>query len=222
MIFLNFKSALRGTGENAMKIVAALKDAQKETEVPIVLVPHTLDIFEVSNAWDGEVWAQHADYDRGTGRNQVELLKEWHKGKISGVFLSHSEHKYEGWNMLAKVVRECEEFQFKSMVFAGSQTEIEKMIELQMKPTFLAYEPPELVGSQDTSVAKAKPKDIEKAAELAKKMDVPLIVGAGVKDAEDVKKSIELGAVGVAVSSAVILAEDPKSVILDLAKGFGK
>ncbi len=220
MIFVNFKSSLKGTGENALKIVNALAEAQKETEVPIILAPHTLDLFSVAEVWTGEVWAQHADYDRGTGRNQVELLQSWNKGKIKGTFVNHSEHKFEGYNLLAKVVRECEEFAFKTLLFAGSQTEIEKMIELQMKPTYLAYEPPELVGSQDTSVAKAKPEDIKKAAELAQKMGVPLIVGAGVKDTDDVIKSLELGAVGVAVSSAIINAQDPRKEVLELAKAF--
>jgi triosephosphate isomerase (TIM) len=220
MIFVNFKSSLKGTGENALRIVKALNEAQKETDVPIILAPHTLDLYPVSEVWEGEVWTQHADYDRGTGRNQVELLQSWNKGKIKGTFVNHSEHKFEGYNLLAKVVRECEEFAFKTLLFAGSETEIQKMIEMQMKPTYLAYEPPELVGSQDTSVAKAKPDDIKKAAELASQMGVPLIVGAGVKDRDDVLKSVELGAVGVAVSSAVINAEDPKKEVLELASGF--
>ncbi len=220
MIFINFKSALRATGENSVLLVKAFQEAQKETDVPLILVPHTLDILSVKEIWEGEVWAQHADYDCGTGRNQVELLQAWRGGKISGTFINHSEHKYEGNSMLAKVVRECEEFNFKSMLFAGSELEIEKMIELQMKPTYLAYEPPELVGSQDTSVAKSMPDVIEKAAKLAEKMGVPLIVGAGVKNAEDVRKSLELGAVGVAVSSAIIGSEDVKKEILELARGF--
>ena len=86
----------------------------------------------------------------------------------------------------------------------------------------MAEEPVELVGSNETSVAKAKPKSIKEAADLLKTYDIPLIVGAGVKDLDDVKHSIELGAVGVAVSSAIIHAEDVKAKVLELAKGFEK
>lgn len=226
MIFINFKSSLRGTGENALILARELAKAQKETKVPIILVPHDLDINSVRAVWEGEIWCQHADYGRGTGRNQVELLKEWpgpgEASKLSGTFLNHSENKFAGYNILARVVLECKEYGLKTLVFASSLAEIEKIIELKMEPTYIAYEPPELIGSDTTSVAKAKPDIIGKAAALAKKVNIPLIVGAGVKDKDDVKKSIELGAVGVAVSSAVILAEDPKKIVLGLAKGFGK
>lgn len=219
MIFVNLKSNIKSTGANALDLVKAIKAAQKETKVPIILAPHDFDLYQVRENWDGEVWVQHADYDRGTGKNQVELIKEWH-GKIDGVFLNHSEHRYEGWSLLARVANECLEYELKVMVFAGSLEDINKIVEVQMHPTFLAYEPPELVGSNDTSVAKAKPDVIKKAHALAEKAGMPLIVGAGVKDKADVKKSVELGAVGVAVSSAIILAEDPKALILELADGF--
>lgn len=219
MIFVNFKSSLRATGDNAITLVKELAKVQKETEVPIIPVPHDLDLANCRKEWDGELWSQHADYDRGTGRNQVELVKEW-PGGLSGTFLNHSENKYAGYNILARVVLECKEYELKTLVFAASETEIQKIIELKMEPTYIAYEPPELIASDKTSVAKAKPDIISKAVKLAKSINLPLIVGAGVKDKDDVRKSIELGAIGVVVSSAVILAEDPAKVVLDLAKGF--
>jgi thiamine monophosphate synthase len=37
---------------------------------------------------------------------------------------------------------------------------------------------------------------------------------------EDVKKSLELGAVGVAVATAVVKATDPKAKLLELTEGF--
>ena len=48
-----------------------------------------------------------------------------------------------------------------------------------------------------------------------------LIVGAGIKSANDVRASIEFGAVGVAVASDIVTAGDPKKEIIDLASGFG-
>lgn len=219
MIFVNFKSNLRATGENAISLCKALASAQKETEIPIIPVPHDFDLYACREVWKSELWCQHADWDRGTGRNQAELLKEW-PGKLAGTFLNHSEHKFEGWSLLARVVNECAEYELKTLVFAATVDDINKVIENQMRPTYIAYEPPELIASETTSVAKAKPKIISEAVELVKKVGVPLVVGAGVKDLDDVKKSIELGAVGVVVSSAVILAEDPKSKVLELAKGF--
>ena len=221
MIFVNFKSSVRSTGANAEKLIKALAVAQKETEVPIIPVPHDLDVYMCRENWPGELWAQHADFNGGTGKNPVETLKEWH-GKISGVFLNHSEHKYDGYTLLSKVINQCNEYELKTLVFASSVDEIDKILEPKIIPTYIAYEPVELVGSNETSVAKAKPKSIKEAADLLKTYDIPLIVGAGVKDLDDVKHSIELGAVGVAVSSAIIHAEDVKAKVLELAKGFEK
>lgn len=226
MIFINFKSAVRSTGKNAEVLVKALASAQKETKVPIIPVPHTLDLWVCRQGWLGELWAQHADFNGGTGKNPVETLKEWSPSTplrasgISGTFLNHSEHKYEGYSLLSKVINQCNEYELKTLVFAGTTDEIGKILEAKVIPTYIAYEPPELVGSNETSVAKAKPKSIKEAADFLKAQNIPLIVGAGVKDLDDVKHSLELGAVGVAVSSAIIHAEDVKAKVLELAKGF--
>lgn len=221
MIFVNFKSPLIATGVNAEKLIKALAAAQKETRVQIIPVPHDLDVWLCRQYWEGELWVQHADFNGGTGKNPVETLKEWH-GKISGTFLNHSEHKYEGYSLLSKVINQCNEYELKTVVFAASAEEINKVLEPKVIPAYIAYEPPELIGSNETSVAKSKPKSIKEAADLLKLQNIPLIVGAGVKDLEDVKKSIELGAVGVAVSSAVIHAKDLKAKVLELAQGFEK
>ena len=49
-----------------------------------------------------------------------------------------------------------------------------------------------------------------------------MLVGAGIHTAQDVKKAIELRAVGILVSSAVVLAKDSKKILLDLTEGFKK
>jgi len=49
-----------------------------------------------------------------------------------------------------------------------------------------------------------------------------LIVGAGVHQKEDVVKSLELGAIGVAVATDIVKAQDPKKEIEDLLAGFKK
>lgn len=225
MIFVNFKSGYEGTGPRSVALIEKLAQAQSETPVPIIPVPHDLDIYQCLTRWKmGEIWIQHTDYEYGdTGRSGVRLLADWNwegVGKIAGTLLNHSEHKYHSWDKLKLVVEEGRKFSIKSMVFGGTQEEFSNACEL--KPDFVAYEPPELIASRDTSVAKAKPDEIAEAVNTAKNAGIPLVVGAGVKDAEDVKKSLDLGAVGVVVSSAVILAEDPKKVVLELASGFNK
>lgn len=223
MIFVNLKSGFEGTGERASVLIDKLVEAQNETSVPIILVPHDLDIYQAFAKWKGDIWIQHIDYEYGdTGRNSLRLLKDWavEGRKITGAFLNHSEHKYHSWDKLKLVVEEAHELGIKTMVFGGTQEEFVNVCEL--KPDFVAFEPAELIASPTTSVAKSEPNEIKKAAEVAKKAGIPLIVGAGVKDAADVRVCVSLGAVGVAVSSAIIRAENPKAVVLDMAKGFGK
>jgi triosephosphate isomerase len=77
-----------------------------------------------------------------------------------------------------------------------------------------------LVGSTTDSVARAQPGIISQASEIARAVGEPLIVGAGVSSMEDVKKSLELGAVGVAVATAIVKATDPKIKLLELTEGF--
>ncbi|KKR54986.1 MAG: Triosephosphate isomerase, partial [Candidatus Woesebacteria bacterium GW2011_GWF1_40_24] len=90
----------------------------------------------------------------------------------------------------------------------------------ELKPTFVAYEPPEFIGSTETSVTKAQPEIISQAADVARSSGEPLIVGAGVSSMEDIKKSLELGAVGVAIATAVVKSPDPKAKLLELVEGF--
>ncbi|MBN1275633.1 alpha-hydroxy-acid oxidizing protein, partial [Candidatus Woesearchaeota archaeon] len=87
-------------------------------------------------------------------------------------------------------------------------------------PDFIAMEPPELIGGE-VSVSEARPGLIgETVAAVRAVADVPVLVGAGVKDGEDVRKACSLGAEGVLVASGVTKAGDKESVIAGLADGF--
>lgn len=224
MIFVNFKSSYDGTGERALVLIKKLQIAQEQTPVKIIPVPHNLDVYSSRQTWKDELWLQHADYEYGgTGRTAPEMISRWSAGwriGISGTFLNHSEHKYHEWNKLELSVEDLKKFNVKSMVFGADKEELAKIAQMKVKPDFICFEPPELIASPDTSVAKADQEGIKRAVEIAKNAGIPLIVGAGVKDAEDVRVSLSLGVVGVAVSSAIVQAEDPIKVVLDLAEGF--
>jgi triosephosphate isomerase len=88
---------------------------------------------------------------------------------------------------------------------------------LEFEPDLIAVEPPELIGG-DISVSSAQPEIIENAAKLIG--SDRLLVGAGVKNGEDVRIAIELGAKGVLLASGVTKAADPKAVLLDLVSGL--
>lgn len=217
MLFINFKTYKEATGVRAVELVRILSLCQSEAKIPIIPVVQTTDIRSCMVATNYNIWAQHVDgaeQGQTTGWATPEAVAE--AGAV-GTFLNHSEHKLSD-KELKDAFGRANSMALDTLVFASDLKELEKVVKL--KPTYVAYEPPELIASKETSIAKAKPDVIGKAVEIAKKARVPLIVGAGVKDANDVRTSLRLGAIGVVVSSAVVLAEDPKKTVLELAKGF--
>src|SRR3990167_5343003 len=218
MIFVNFKTYEQGSGQKAIALTKILEEVAHETQVKIVPVVQIIDAELVVGSTRLEVWIQHIDpvsYGPYTGWT---LPEEATRVGIRGVFLNHSEHKFENMDELVKAVSRCLEVDLKTLVFASDLEALKKILEL--KPTYVAYEPPELIGSTTTSVATSQPEIIAKASVLTKEAGIPLIVGAGIASKEDVKKSLELGAVGVAVATDVVKAEDPKKEIVDLTQGF--
>ena len=90
-----------------------------------------------------------------------------------------------------------------------------------LNPDFLALEPPELIGG-NVSVSQAEPEVITKLVKEVRKYNkkIKLLVGAGVKTKEDVKKAIELGCDGVILASGVVKAKNITQAIEDLASGL--
>lgn len=218
MIFVNYKTYEEGTGKNAVTLTKALEEAAHEAQIKIIPVVEAFDAEEVLAGTTLEVWVQHVDpiaYGAHTGWT---LPAEAARLGVAGVFLNHSEHKFGDFEALAQANQIAKDAGLKTLIFAGDMEELKKVVTLS--PTFVAYEPPELVGSTTISVAQAKPEIISEANTIAKEAGLPLVVGAGIHSNEDVRKSVELGAVGVAVATNIVKAEDPKRAVLELMEGF--
>jgi len=218
MIFVNFKTYEQGTGADAISLVKVLEEVAHESQVKIIPVVQAADVREVVAITQLEVWTQHVDpveFGAHTGFVLAEAVIE---DGARGTFLNHSEHKFTDFEMLKKAHERSKGVGLKTLIFAGNLNELKRVSDLN--PTFLSYEPPELVGSKTTSVAKEKPDIIAKAVEIARPKGLPLIVGAGIKSREDVRKSLELGAVGVAVASDIVTAKRPGEELMDLVEGF--
>ena len=78
----------------------------------------------------------------------------------------------------------------------------------------MVIEPPELIAGK-ISVSKAKPELIE---EIGKKLKYDFIVGAGIKDRNDLDVAVKLGAKGIALASAVTTAKNPEKVLRELER----
>lgn len=217
MIFVNFKTYEKGTGAQALATAKIIEEVSKEGGVKIIPVVQPSDVLEIVSNTPLEVWVQKIDpveYGAHTGSVIPEAVVE---DGAMGTFLNHSENKVD-FDTLAKAHDRAREVELKTLIFASDIKELENISSLT--PNFVSYEPEELIGSSTTSVTSAKPEIVKKAAEISRNAGIPLIVGAGVHSREDVKKSLELGAVGVAVASDIMKAKDPKKELMDLVEGF--
>lgn len=218
MIFINFKTYPAGTGQSAVNLVGQLTELAQSTHVKLVPVVQAADLREITAITTLEVWVQHIDpvtYGAHTGSILPEAVVE---DGAQGTFLNHSEHKFNDFTALSKAVEIAKSQNLKTLIFAGSLTELKEVIKL--KPDFVSYEPPELIGSSDKSVATEEPEIIKTASDLARGESIPLIVGAGIHSREDIKTSLELGATGFAIASDIMKAEDPIEELKNLIEGY--
>lgn len=217
MIFVNFKTYREASGESAVNLAQICAEISSQTNAPIIPVVQLVDLWRVKQEVDIPVWVQHVDYHpQGsfTGSANLEAIYE---AGAEGTLLNHSEHPID-FSILQKTVEKITQFQnaFKVMACAADLEKLKHIYSL--KPDFIAYEPPELIGSETASVASEKQTIISEAAGFTE--NIPLIVGAGVKSAKDVRISLERGAKGVLVASAIVKSEDPEQKIIELAQEF--
>ncbi len=203
IVVVNFKTYKQG--KDVLKLAKVIEKADKR----IIVGVQACDVAEVVSKTKLKVFCQHVDWQkpgRGTGFVLPEAVKA--DGAV-GVFLNHSEHKLK-WRILKRTVKRCRGVGLKVLIFASGLAEAKKIKKL--KPDYLVVEPPELVGGR-VSVSKAKPEFI---SNIARKLKCDFLVGAGIKSGDDVRMALKLGAVGVAVSSGVVLARSPGKVLRGL------
>lgn len=196
IIVINLKTYQQG--QKAIKIAKEIERVDKN----IILGVQASDVYEISKKTKLKIYAQHVD-SFSPGRNTGYILPEAVKkdGAI-GTFLNHSEHKLS-FDVLKKTVERCKKLKLKTLIFASSVKEAEKVQKLH--PDYLAIEPPELVGGKK-SVSKEKPELIKN---IKKKIKMDFLVGAGINSKEDIDIAMKLGARGVAFASVITQARMP-------------
>lgn len=214
MIFVNFKTYKQGTGKEAVELAKICAEVGKETKISIIPVVQAVDIFRLSSL-DFKIWAQHVD-DIEYGPNTGQILPEAVKAAgAQGTLLNHSENKLPV-EVLNETIKHCQRLGLKVLVCSDNLEEARQL--MASKLDFIAYEPPELIGSQTASVSTAKPEIVKDFVKEIK--TIPVLVGAGIHTREDVKIALKLGAKGILVSSDVVLAQNPEKELFDLAGGF--
>lgn len=212
LILTNFKTYESATGTNALALAKIHEHVAKESGKNFAIAVQAVDIRMIAAAVKIPVFAQHCDaaeYGSHTGWILPEALKE---AGASGVILNHSEHRFASTEELVAAITRAQSVGLVVCVCAENAEEAAKIDSIS-KPEFIAVEPPELIGG-DISVSTAQPKLIRDAVEMIKRSRV--LVGAGVKNGEDVRIGLELGAFGVLLASGITKAADPAAVLHDL------
>lgn len=201
VVLVNFKTYERGTGALAVEL------AKTCAELGAWVAVQAADIREVSKACNTKVLAQHIDdvsYGAHTGSIMPEAVKE---AGAAGTLINHSEKRLSLEEVEKRVAR-CKELGLMSVVCAAN---VEEALDyLAFEPDYIAVELPELIGG-DISIVSADP-DIVKDA--VSRLGHNVLMGAGVNSGEDLRKSLEYGAAGVILASAIVKkAADPRKAL---------
>ena len=217
-IALNFKTYKESLGQRGLNLASIACHVSQTTGVRIVVAPQFLDI-RASVGLGAETFAQSAtDFEPGahTGAISIDSIKD---AGCAGLLVNHAENRLPK-NSIEKIILRSKKLGIESMLCTK---DVEESVELaRLNPTYVAIEPPELIGS-GISVSSAKPEIISGAVEaVAKVSNSPVICGAGVSTGADVARAIELGAKGVLLASAYVKAKDPEKLLMEMAEALKK
>ena len=217
LVVVNFKTYASASGSQA-NVLAAAMAKQISQSYRMVAVVSAFDLDSVTNENpDLEVWSQHLDCaGNGSFTGWLEAGNAIERGAV-GTIINHAEHKVPLSHVeeLMKILPD----NFPICACAADVEEAKALAALG--PTFIAVEPPELIGG-DISVTSADPSIVSDTVAAVKSVNpnVRILCGAGVKNGEDVAMAIKLGAEGVLLASGVTKANDIDSVLADLVSNF--
>ena len=219
MFIINYKNYEEISGSNAARLASIADRVAKKHKVRIAIAPPHHLLSDVGD-YSGPVLAQHVDNVKvgsTTGFVVPELLK---KSKISGSLINHSEHRIPGKD-IAELVQRLQKLKMITVVCVKDVTEAAKYAKLN--PTYIAIEPPELIGS-GKAVSTERPELITKAVQAvsAAKNSTKLLCGAGIVSGQDVRKAVDLGSSGILVASGIIKAKSWNGIIEEFAKAILK
>ena len=212
LVVVNFKTYQEAHGASAVSLARIMEGI--ETNARLVAAVSPLDLAQVVQAAPNlEVWCQHIDpigFGSNTGWINPDTAIHW---GATGTLINHAEHKVSLEHVAMLLDQVPEDFQ---VCACAADTEEARAL-AALVPTYVAVEPPELIGG-DVSVTSADPGIVSRTADAVRETDerVGVLCGAGGKTGEDVEMAVELGTSGVLLASGVTKAADQESSLRDL------
>jgi triosephosphate isomerase len=214
ILVINFKTYEEGTGDRGLKMAKIIEKVAVQMNANIVIAVQIAEIHRIASEVSIPVYSQHMDgihFGSNTGWILPETIKA---AGAAGAVLNHAEHVMEP-QKLREAIDRAKELRLKTIVCANTPETVKQVA--KFSPDYIAVEPPELIGGA-VSISKAKPEVITNSLQYAG--SIPLLVGAGIKSREDVRKGIHLGASGAILASAVMKALNPEKIVKELADGL--
>jgi triosephosphate isomerase len=220
LIALNFKVYPESAGEQGVKLAEISHTLAMKYKKHVIVSPQFSDLGLICKKFEQnpyfEVYSQHFDSNlQGAYTGSIPAESVLASG-CRGSILNHSEKKINVAELI-NLIHRAHQIGLDLIVCADDIHEAMSIAKL--RPPCIAVEPPELIGS-GISVTSAKPEIVTNSVKEIKKIDpnIKVLVGAGVSNAADVKKSLELGADGVLLASAFVKSKDPAKLLEEMLK----
>ena len=143
MFIINCKNYDEVSGDKIVKLAKISQKISKKYKIPIAIAPphHLIPLITKFNVI---VLTQHLDDKKigsTTGFMIPEIVK---KSKINGSLINHSEHRISE-KEIKNLIRRLKHLKLKTVLCVKNVSESKKYAKLN--PTFIAIEPPELIGT---------------------------------------------------------------------------
>jgi len=217
MFIINCKNYDEISGERVIKLAKISEKLSRKYKIPIAISPphHLIPLitkFKIT------VLTQHLDDKKigsTTGFMIPEIVK---KSKINGSIINHSEHRISE-KEIKNLIQKLKKLKLKTVLCVKNINEVKKYVKLN--PTFIAIEPPELIGT-GRAISTERPHLITKAVDSVKsaKNSTKLLCGAGIVSGKDVARAKELGAKGILVASGIVKAKNWEKIIEEFSRAL--
>lgn len=201
-------------GSELLELAATAEELAKKHDISVFVTGPFADLKGISEATEQViVTAQHIDGivpGRGMGHVLPESISN---AGAKATFLNHAERPMT-LSELSQAIKRAKELGMISIVCADSILEAQAIA--QMNPEIILCEPTELIGTGETSDESY----IRETNEAIKAINDEILVmqAAGISTADDVYRTIVLGADGTGCTSGIVKAENPKQMLIDMVE----
>ena len=214
-LIINFKNFSEVLGGGSLRLAEAAERVSKKLGVEIIVCPPGPMLSAVSTAVRIPVFSQAVQESRteqSTGAVVPEAVKA---AGARGTILNHSENRADE-KVVKRLAPRLEAMGLEVCLCVNSVAEATRYATLGT--SFLAIEPPELIGS-GRAVSTAKPFIVEGTVSSARRAGYKgrILCGAGIVGRGDVQRALELGADGMLVASGIVKSDNWARKISEIA-----